>query len=61
VAPKDLKFRSKYDSLYANYTPTLACLWYLVNGVTKTRYEHAGLEIPGFVKYLRTFGEKQEL
>jgi hypothetical protein len=28
-----------------------------VNGVTKTRYGHAGLEIPAFVKYLRTFGE----
>jgi len=27
------------------------------NGVTKTRYEHAGFEIPKFVKYLRTFGE----
>ena len=28
-----------------------------VKGVTKTRYEHAELEIPGFVKCLRTFGE----
>ena len=27
------------------------------NGVTKTQYEHAGFEIPKFVKYLRTFGE----
>ncbi len=27
------------------------------NGITKTRYEHAGFEIPKFVKYLRTFGE----
>ena len=27
------------------------------NGITKTRYEHAGYEIPKFVKYLRTFGE----
>jgi len=26
-------------------------------GETKTRYEHAGYEIPKFVKYLRTFGE----
>jgi hypothetical protein len=25
-----VKFRSKYDSLYANFTPTLAYLWYLV-------------------------------
>ena len=30
MAPKDLKFRSKYNSLYANFTPTLAYLWYLV-------------------------------
>jgi hypothetical protein len=30
------------------------------NGTTKTRYEHAGFEIPKFVKYLRTFGEKLE-
>jgi hypothetical protein len=29
VPPKDLKLRSKYDSLYANFTPTLAYLWYL--------------------------------
>ena len=27
------------------------------NGETKTRYEHAGYEIPKFAKYLRTFGE----
>ena len=27
------------------------------NGITKTRYEHAGFEIPKFVKHLRTFGE----
>jgi hypothetical protein len=27
------------------------------NGITKTRYEHAGFKIPKFVKYLRTFGE----
>jgi hypothetical protein len=27
------------------------------NGKTLTWYEHAGLEIPKFVKYLRTFGE----
>jgi len=27
------------------------------NGVTKTRYEHAGFEIPKFVKYLSTFDE----
>jgi hypothetical protein len=27
------------------------------NGLTKTRYEHAGFKIPKFVKYLRTFGE----
>ncbi len=32
--PKDLKFRSKYDSLYANFTPTLAYLWYLVSKIT---------------------------
>jgi hypothetical protein len=28
-----------------------------INGETKTRYEHAGLQIPLFVKHLRTFGE----
>jgi hypothetical protein len=28
--PKFKNFRSKYDSLYANFTPTLAYLWYLV-------------------------------
>ena len=27
------------------------------NGITKTRYEHAGFKIPKFVKHLRTFGE----
>ncbi len=27
------------------------------NGKTKTRYEHAGHNIPKFVRYLRTFGE----
>ncbi len=26
-------------------------------GETKTHYEHAGFEIPKFIKYLRTFGE----
>jgi hypothetical protein len=38
VAPKDfvsggqrLLFRSKYDSSYATFTPTLAYLWYLVD------------------------------
>jgi hypothetical protein len=36
VAPKYLKFRSKYDSLYANFTPTLAYLWYLVVFVLET-------------------------
>ena len=30
-----------------------------VNGETKTRYEHAGLAIPSFVKHLRTFGEQE--
>ncbi len=28
-----------------------------INGETTTRYEHAGLQIPLFVKHLRTFGE----
>ena len=28
-----------------------------VNGETKTRYEHAGLLLPSFVKHLRTFGK----
>jgi hypothetical protein len=28
-----------------------------INGETKTRYEHAGLQIPLFVKHLRTFGK----
>jgi hypothetical protein len=28
-----------------------------INGETKTRYEHAGLQIPSFVKHLSTFGE----
>ena len=27
------------------------------NGITKTRYEHAGFKIPKFINYLRTFGE----
>ncbi len=27
------------------------------NGIIKTRYEHSRLEIPKFVKYLRTLGE----
>jgi hypothetical protein len=27
------------------------------NEETKTRYEHAGYDIPKFVKHLRTFGE----
>jgi hypothetical protein len=27
------------------------------NGETKTRYEHAGHDVPTFVKHLRTFGE----
>ena len=27
------------------------------NGITKTRYEHAGFKIPKFVKHLRTFVE----
>jgi hypothetical protein len=30
-----------------------------VNGETKTRYEHAGLLFPSFVKHLRTFGEEE--
>ncbi len=29
------KFRSKYYSLYANFPPTLAHLWYLVKLVTE--------------------------
>ena len=29
------------------------------NVITTTRYEHAGFEIPKFVKYLRTFGEAE--
>ena len=39
MAPKDcvsggqrFLFRSKYDSSYATFTPTLAYLWYLVRG-----------------------------
>ena len=28
-----------------------------LNGVTKTRYEHAGRIIPEFVRYFRTFGK----
>ncbi len=51
--------------MWGEVAKTATALDYLiavtVNGVTKTRYEHAGLDIPGFVKYLRTFGEKQEL
>jgi hypothetical protein len=39
-------------------TPTLDNLIPVIwNGITKTRYEHAGFKIPKFVKYLRTFGE----
>ena len=30
------------------------------NGVTKTRYEHAGFKIPKFIKYLRTHSVKPE-
>jgi hypothetical protein len=56
VAPKDFVsggqrflFRSKYDSSYATFTPTLAYLWYLVqsNGLYVVEARGAILSIPG--------------
>ena len=54
--PKSERFK-----LWSEAATTVTALDNLIpvtwNGVTKTRYEHAGFEIPKFVKYQRTFGE----
>jgi hypothetical protein len=54
--PKSERFK-----LWGEAATTVTALDNLIpvtwHGITKTRYEHAGFEIPKFVKYLRTFGE----
>ena len=55
--PKNERFK-----LWSEAAKTVTALDNLIpvtwNGITKTRYEHAGFKIPKFVKYLRrTFGE----
>ena len=54
--PKSERFK-----LWGEAATTVTALDNLIpvtwNGINKTRYEHAGFEIPKFVKYLRTFGE----
>jgi hypothetical protein len=54
--------KSKRFKLWSEAVMTVTSLDNLIpvtwNGITKTRYEHAGFKIPKFVKYLRrTFGE----
>ena len=53
--------KSKNFKMWSDAATTVTALDNLIsvtfNGVTKTRYEHAGFEIPKFVKYQRTFGE----
>jgi len=50
--------KSKHFKLWSEAVTPVTALDNLIpviwNGITKTRYEHAGLEIPKFVKYLRT-------
>ncbi len=54
--PKDKRFK-----LWSKTAKTVTALDNLIpktwKGETKTCYEHAGLEIPKFIKYLRTCGE----
>ena len=54
--PKGERFK-----LWSEAATTVTALDNLIpvtwNGKTLTRYEHAGHEIPKFVKHLRTFGE----
>jgi hypothetical protein len=54
--PKSERFK-----LWSEAATTVTALDNLIpvtwNGITKTRYEHAGFKIPKFVKYLRTFSE----
>ncbi len=54
--PKSERFK-----LWGEAAMTVTALHNLIlvtwNGITKTRYEHAGFEIPKFVKYLRKLGE----
>ena len=54
--PKSERFK-----LWSEAATTVTALDNLIpvtwNGITKTRYEHAGFEIPKSIKYLRTFGE----
>ncbi len=53
--------KSKRFKLWNEAATTVTALDNLIpvtwNGITKTRYEHSGFEIPKFVKHLRTFGE----
>ncbi len=53
--------KNKYFKLLGEMVKTVTALDNLIpvtwNGVSKTQYEHAGHEIPKFVKYLRTFRE----
>ncbi len=52
---------SKHFKLWSEAVTTVTALDNLIpvtwNGITKTRYEHAGFEILKLVKHLRTFGE----
>ncbi len=54
--PKSERFK-----LWSEAATTVTALDNLIpvtwNGISKTRYEHAGFKIPKFVKHLRTFGE----
>ena len=52
--------KNEHFKIWSEAATTVTALANLIpvtlNGETKTRYEHAGYEIPKFVKYLRTFG-----
>jgi hypothetical protein len=53
--------KSEHFKLWSEAATTVTALDNLIhvtwNGITKTRYEHAGFEIPKFIKYLRTLCE----
>jgi hypothetical protein len=53
--------REEHHKMWGEVAKTATALDNLIavtiNGETKTRYEHAGLPVPLFVKHLRTFGE----
>jgi hypothetical protein len=53
--------REEHHKMWGEVAKTATALDNLIavtiNRETKTRYEHAGLQIPLFVKHLRTFGE----